>query len=76
VFPGLEGLYRYMIVNGADLEDCVIVELDGQPSDDVDFDSDQGAVLVIPTEIVACRRVDPGLIERVQAELARRSATQ
>src|SRR5437588_907422 len=58
VFPRLEGLYHYMIVKGADLEDCVIVELEGDQADDVDFDADQGATLVIPTEIVTCAGVD------------------
>jgi hypothetical protein len=56
VFPRVEGLYHYMEANDADLEDCVIVELDGEPSGDVDFDADQGAMLVIPTAIVACHR--------------------
>lgn len=56
VFPRLEGLYRYMEAKDADLEDCVIIELDGEPSGDIDFDADQGAMLVIPTTILACRR--------------------
>lgn len=56
VFPRVEGLYHYMEVKEADLDDCLIIELDGEPSGDVDFDADQGAMLVIPTAIVACRR--------------------
>jgi hypothetical protein len=45
-----------MEAKDADLEDCVIIELDGEPSGDIDFDADQGAMLVIPTTILACRR--------------------
>jgi hypothetical protein len=56
VFPRLEGLYHYMEAKAVNLDDCLIVELDGKPSQDVDFDADQGAMLVIPTAILACRR--------------------
>lgn len=56
VFPRVEGLYHYMEAKEAELDDCLVVELDGEPSGDVDFDADQGAMLVIPTAIVACRR--------------------
>lgn len=56
VFPRVEGLYHYMEAKEADLDDCVIVELEGDPSGDVDFDADLGAKLVIPTAIVGCRQ--------------------
>jgi DnaJ-class molecular chaperone len=65
VFPRLQGLYHYMEAKGADLEDCLIVELDGEPSGDLDFDADQGAMLVIPTKIVACCQADD--IDRFRA---------
>ncbi len=64
VFPTVEGLYHYMLAKDADL-DCVILELEGERSDDVDFDADQGAQLVIPTFILSCAPVDRGLLERV-----------
>jgi hypothetical protein len=67
VFPTLEGLYRYMLANDADLEECVIVELDAGPAEDVDFDADQGAMLVIPTEILECEGVDDELAEAVRS---------
>lgn len=75
VFPTLEGLYHYMLAKHADLDDCVTVELEATRAADVDFDADQGALLAIPTEIVACHRVDRALVERVQMrgrELAER----
>jgi hypothetical protein len=67
VYPRLEGLYHYMLDKGADLDDCVIVELEAEASGDVDFDADQGALLVIPTAILDCARVDPDLMRRVKA---------
>ena len=66
VFPRLEGLYHYMVIKGAELDDCVIVELEGERAPDVDFDADQGAVLVIPTEILGCTGVDPELAQRIR----------
>jgi|GEM_PF-4621198 len=71
VFPALEGLYHYMIVNDADLDDCVVVELEADPAADVDFDADQGAMLVIPTAVVGCAGVDRSLAERVANDARR-----
>lgn len=67
VFPRLEGLYHYMVVKGAELDDCVIVELEGERAPDIDFDADQGAVLVIPTAILGGAGVDPELAQRIRA---------
>jgi hypothetical protein len=69
VFPRIEGLYRYMLVKGADLDRCVIVELEGERASDVDFDADQGAVLVRPAAIVGCMPVEPKLVERVRGRV-------
>jgi hypothetical protein len=68
VFPRVEGLYHYMMMKDADLDGCLIVELEGDPAHEVDFDADQGAVLVIPTEIVGCLRVDDELAQRIRAQ--------
>jgi hypothetical protein len=57
-----------MLVKEADLEDCTIVELDAEAAHDVDFDADQGAMLVIPTEVLGCGRVDRQLIERIERQ--------
>lgn len=67
VFPTLEGLYHYMLAKDANLDDCMTLELEATRAPDVDFDADQGALLAIPTEIIACHRVDRALVERVQA---------
>jgi hypothetical protein len=53
VFPDLDGLYRYMAARDADLEGSVLVELEGEPAEDDDFDADEGALLVFPTRIVS-----------------------
>jgi hypothetical protein len=65
VFPTVEGLYRYMLAKEADIDGCVVVELEAVRAQDVDFDADQGAILAIPTAIVACRPVDRELAVRV-----------
>ncbi len=65
VFPTVEGLYRYMLANGTKFEDCIVVELEGNVSPDVDFDSDQGAILVIPNQICSCRAADRTYAERL-----------
>jgi hypothetical protein len=36
----------------------VVVELEGRESDDVDFDADEGALLVYPTRIVGVRAAE------------------
>jgi hypothetical protein len=54
-----------MLVKEADLAACVIVELDARPAEDVDFDADQGAMLVIPTEILGCAGVDEELADEI-----------
>lgn len=54
VFPSREGLYRYMLNKKADVDSCVVVELEADPAEDVDFDADQGAMLVIPKRVVGC----------------------
>jgi hypothetical protein len=64
-FPTVEGLYHYMLANDADLAECVIVEMDAQPAGDVDFDADQGAMLVIPHEIKRCVEVDRARFEQI-----------
>lgn len=66
VFPTVEGLYRYMLATGADLDDCLIVELDAEPADDVDFDADQGAMLVIPRRVIGCADVDGERLREVK----------
>ena len=66
VYPRLEGLYHYMLANDAELDDCLVVELEAQRSPDVDFDADEGALLVLPTAIRACAQPNPELMDRVR----------
>jgi hypothetical protein len=68
-FPSIEALYHYMLRHGADLDDCTIVELEARLADDVDFDADEGVMLVIPTAIRGCSPADAGGHE---ARVARR----
>jgi hypothetical protein len=64
VFRDEEGLYGYMVRRDADLSGSIVVELEGEESDDRDFDEDEGALLVHPTRIVDRRPVDRELLER------------
>ena len=66
VYPRLEGLYHYMLANGAELDDRLVVELEGERAPDVDFDADQGALLVLPTAIRACAKPDRAAVETVR----------
>jgi hypothetical protein len=66
VFPTAEGLYHYLIATEAELVG-VLVELEAEPADDVDFDADQGAILVIPTEIRHTRPIEPEAIETIRS---------
>src|SRR4051794_29467909 len=59
VFPDEYGLYRYMRKRDANLDGSVLVELEGEPSQDEDFDADEGALLVHPTRIVDVRKPAP-----------------
>ena len=67
MFPDEEGLYKYMVEHDADFEDCVVVELEGHESEDEDFDADEGALLVIPTEIVDTRPVNKDRLAQTKA---------
>lgn len=69
VFPDEDGLYRYMLKRGADLDGCRLVELAGRPSEDEDFDADEGALLVRPTRIVDARGLDHRRIAELRREL-------
>ena len=64
VFRDEESLYAYMVRRDADLSGSMVVELEGEESDDRDFDADEGALLVHPTRIVDRRPVDRELLER------------
>lgn len=67
VFPDEDGLYRYMVKRDADLDErCQLVELEGEPSGDEDFDADEGAVLIHPSRIVSVRPLDRGRLEQAR----------
>jgi hypothetical protein len=58
VFPDEDSLYRYMLRNDGDLEGSVLVELEGEESQDEDFDGDEGALLVHPRRVIQVRPLD------------------
>lgn len=66
VFPTTEGLYHYLLSTEAEL-DGLLVELRAGRAPDVDFDADQGALLVIPTAVIRSEPLDRGGVERIRA---------
>jgi hypothetical protein len=69
VFPSEDGLYRYMLARGAEIEVAWLVELEGEPSDDKDFDADEGALLIWPRLIADVREPDWERIESIEEGL-------
>lgn len=69
VFPTREGLYRYMVERGAEIEGREIVELEGEPSQERDLDADAGALLVHPTRIVEVCPVDREIVAAIEKRL-------
>ncbi len=70
VFPTRAGLYRYLAEREADVEERVMVELEGEVSEDRDLDADAGALLLHPTRIVAVHGFDDELIDSLRKSLA------
>lgn len=68
-FPSLAGLYRYLVEREFDFAGSVIVEFDGDLSDEPDLDAETGAVLVHPTEIVTRHAIDEERIRDLRARL-------
>ena len=69
VFPDEDGLYRYMLNRDADLDErCKLVELEGEESEDEDFDADEGALLIRPNRVVRVRELDWDRIEGLREE--------
>jgi predicted nucleic acid-binding Zn ribbon protein len=68
VFPDPGGLARYMDRRDADIGGSTLVELEGEQSDDRDFDADEGALLVKPTRIVSTREIDDDLAKQLRSE--------
>jgi hypothetical protein len=69
VFPDEDGLYRYMLKRDTRLGKCLLVELEGDPSEDEDFDADEGALLILPTRIVDCREPEWARLEQLREEI-------
>jgi RecJ-like exonuclease len=70
VFPDAGGLLRYMARRDVDLSDARLVELEGERAEEMDFDADEGALLVRPTRIVAVHDADPRDVDRARERVA------
>jgi hypothetical protein len=74
VFPSLRALYRYLVERDADLDGSVFVELEGELSGERDLDADAGALLVMPTRIVARHEIDRAYFATLRERLAHTEA--
>jgi hypothetical protein len=70
VFRDPDTLYGYMLRRGNDMQDSVLVELEGRESDEPDWDADEGALLVFPTRIVRVIDIDRGRVDDLRARTA------
>ncbi len=64
-FPSVESLYHHLLATEADVVG-MLVEMEAEPAEDVDFDADQGVLLVIPTAIERVRPVQPEALETIK----------
>jgi hypothetical protein len=70
-FPRKEGLYRYLAGEPeAQLEEKLVVELEGPISEERDLDADAGALLVCPERIVSVTALDPAVVDAIRAREA------
>jgi hypothetical protein len=65
-FPTAEALYRYLVSKEASLIGTLI-ELEAELADDVDFDADQGAILVLPSAIESTRPIEPDALHTIRS---------
>jgi RecJ-like exonuclease len=65
-FPTAEALYHHAISTEANLVGT-LVELEAELADDVDFDADQGSILVIPTAIANARPIEPDALDTIRS---------
>lgn len=63
-----DDLIEYLANVGPDMDNCVLVELDGEYSDDTPHDEEIGEYLILPSEITSVRPVTDEFIEAVFAK--------
>ena len=64
--PTAECLYRYLLSRESDPVG-MLVEFEADLADDVDFDADEGVILVIPTSIESTRPLEPESISTIRS---------
>lgn len=70
VFPAADALYRYMLRRDADVDGCTLLELEGDETGDIDFDADEGVMLIRPTRIVRSEPIDEERMRALEREIA------
>jgi hypothetical protein len=74
VFGEPDALFRYMLRRDGDMSNSVLVELEGEEADDVDFDADEGALLVFPRRIVNSVDIDWNHVDELRGQVAGEAA--
>jgi hypothetical protein len=69
-FPTAEALYRYVLTREADLVG-ILVELEADAAEDIDFDATEGTLLVVPQSIVSTRPVEPDSVTTIRSMIER-----
>jgi hypothetical protein len=69
VLPTREGLYRYLAERNTDLDNRLVVEVEGRLALERDLDADAGALLVHPEEIIEVRPLDIELVAGIRQRL-------
>lgn len=67
VCHSVQGLVTYFRGRAADLTDVVLIELEGECSEEDDWDAAYGAYLVFPTEIVSVAPLSAGIRLAIEA---------
>jgi hypothetical protein len=69
VFPCREGLYRYLAERDDELAGKLVIELEGELSEERDLDADTGALLILPRRIREAKPLDVRLVEAIRDRL-------
>jgi DnaJ-class molecular chaperone len=65
-FPTVEALYHHLLANDAAAVG-MLVEIEAEPAEDVDFYADQGSLLVTPTAIERTRPMEPDSLHTIRS---------
>jgi hypothetical protein len=74
VMANEDALIEYLATVGPDMDNCVLVEVEGDYSDEDGHDAHLGELLILPTKVVSIRPVDDDFVARVFAKIDEKEA--